>query len=101
MPSSQYPGKKDNKTDPWKAIADFCRSYHHHEVQSMLWDWLVTAVSRNNSIYDDGKERSSLFLLYENITLLVAAAYTFHEQPGGTPPKKNSGKNAGPGPEKP
>lgn len=68
----------EKRKDPYQAIREFCRSYHHHEVQEMLWDWLVTALSRSNSLYDDGKERGSLFLLYENITLLIAAAYTVH-----------------------
>jgi hypothetical protein len=86
MPSStNHPVKSK---DPYQIIRDFCRNYHYHEVQEMLWDWLVTAISRNNSIYDDGKERGSLFLLYENITLLVAAAYSVHQQPASAAPAK-------------
>lgn len=78
--------------DPNQVIKNFCTSYHQHEVKNMLWEWLVTAISRTHSIYDDGKERSSLFLLYENIMLLVDAAYTVHQQtpaPNPTAPAKN------------
>jgi hypothetical protein len=106
MPSStNHPVKSK---DPYQIIRDFCRNYHYHEVQEMLWDWLVTAISRNNSIYDDGKERGSLFLLYENITLLVAAAYSVHQQPASTvapakatPNPKAPAKNKKPGTTKP
>ena len=88
--------------DPFQAMRDFCHNYHHHEVQTMLWDWLVTALSRNNTIYDEGKERSSLFLLYENLTLLVAAAYTVHQKPAPAtaPTKKATAKNKKSGPSK-
>ena len=86
--------------DPYQAIKNFCTSYHRHEVQHMLWDWLVTAISRTHSIYDDGKERSSLFLLYENIMSLVDAAYTVHQQPPAPNPTAPA-KNKKPGVNKP
>lgn len=101
MPSP--PNEIEKKKDPYQAIRDFCRNYHHHEVQEMLWDWLVTALSRSNSLYDDGKERGSLFLLYENITLLIAAAYTVHHNspaataaPAPKAPTKNKKPRAKP-----
>lgn len=95
--STNHPAKSK---DPYQIIRDFCRNYHYHEVQEMLWDWLVTAISRNNSIYDDGKERGSLFLLYENITLLVAAAYSVHQQPA-TKAATTTGATAAPNPKAP
>ncbi|MGN6417289.1 MAG: hypothetical protein ACTHMC_07350 [Pseudobacter sp.] len=97
------PGTSENMKDPFRIIAEFCRNYHQHEVQSMLWEWLSTAISRTHSIYDDGKERASLILLYENITLLIAAAYSVHHKTAAasTAPSTNITKNKKSGPPKP
>ncbi|HVK47659.1 MAG TPA: hypothetical protein VM488_07450 [Pseudobacter sp.] len=93
----------ENMKDPFRIITEFCRNYHQHEVQSMLWEWLSTAISRTHSIYDDGKERASLITLYENITLLIAAAYNVHQNaaPGPGPEPTNNTKNKKSGPPKP
>lgn len=89
--------------DPFRIITAFCRNYHQHEVQNILWEWFSTAITRTHSIYDDGKERASLINLYENITLLIAAAYSIHKQPAAAGPATNTNntKNKKSGPAKP
>ncbi|WEK35956.1 MAG: hypothetical protein P0Y53_00460 [Candidatus Pseudobacter hemicellulosilyticus] len=63
-----------------KIIQEFCNAYHQHEAIDMLWDWLVTAMGKNNSIYDVGKERSSLILFFEKINELIQASYKIHQK---------------------
>jgi hypothetical protein len=71
---------KEKKDNPLLVLQEFCDSYHLHEVRKALWDWLVTALGKNNSIYDEAKERSNLFFFYENMEELIEAVYLLHQQ---------------------
>lgn len=72
--------KEEEKLHPLPVLSDFCDSYHLHEVKQILWDWLVTALGKSHSIYDEGKERSNLFFFYEKVETLMEAVYMIHEQ---------------------
>jgi hypothetical protein len=87
---------KEKRENPAQVLHEFCDSYHLHEVRKTLWDWLVTALGKTHSIYDDAKERSNLFFFYENVEELMEAVYLLHQQQE-TPkpaarPKKNTGE---------
>jgi hypothetical protein len=73
---------KEEKQNPLPVLQDFCDSYHLHEVKQILWDWLVTALGKSHSIYDEGKERSNLFFFYEKVETLIEAVYILHEKQG-------------------
>ena len=72
--------KKEEKLHPLPVLADFCDSYHLHEVKQILWDWLVTALGKSHSIYDEGKERSNLFFFYEKVDAVMEAIYQLNTQ---------------------
>lgn len=92
-PSSPQLGREE-KANPLLVVHDFCNGYHFHEVKQILWDWLVTAMSKNHSIYDVGKERSNLIFFYEKLSALVEAAYLIHQkQQPVIKPKKTAPKN--------
>lgn len=60
---------------PQVVLRDFCKDYHLHEVKQMLWEWLTTALSKQHTVYDTGRERSNLIFFYEKINALVVAVY--------------------------
>jgi hypothetical protein len=70
----------EEKLHPQAVLSNFCDNYHLHEVKQILWDWLVTAMGKPHSTYDEGKERSNLLFFYENIETLVEAVYTINTQ---------------------
>ena len=71
---------KEEKQNPLPVLHDFCDSYHLHEVKQILWNWLVTALGKSHSIYDEGKERSNLFFFYEKIETLIEAVYILDQK---------------------
>ncbi len=95
MPASEREPKTKPGKNPLGVMAEFCENYHLPEAQDMLWEWLVTAVSKSPSLYDHGKERSNLFFFYENIEELLEAVYVLNSQrtPSKTPPPKAAPSN--------
>ncbi len=80
--ASQHTKQVDRgtKQGPMLVIHEFCNGYHLHEAKQMLWDWLVTAISKNHSLYDEAKERSSLVFFFEQLNALLDATYALHQQ---------------------
>lgn len=78
------------------ALRELCIAYHRQEARQMLWDWFETAVTRNHSIYDMAKERSSSFTFYKLMEGVINAAYDLQQQPGNNKTKKTTHKGAGP-----
>ncbi|WP_276480213.1 hypothetical protein [Paraflavitalea pollutisoli] len=89
--ADKKPVTKSGKS-PLGVIGEFCDNYHLPEAQDMLWEWLVTALGKSPSQYDQGKERSNLFFFYENIDGLLEAIYILNAQrtPGKPTPPKTS-----------
>jgi len=76
---------EEEKENPLQVLHNFCDAYHLQEVRNILWEWLVTALGKTHSIYDEAKERSNLTFFYENIEELIEAVYLLHQQ---QPPAK-------------
>ena len=66
--------------NPDLMIGHFFDCYHLPELKEELWEWFSNAIARENSIYDDGLKRSNLVTLYENIELLIDAAWLIHNR---------------------
>lgn len=66
--------------NPDLMIGHFFDCYHLPELKEELWEWFSNAIARENSIYDDGLKRSNLVTLYENIELLIDAAWLIHSR---------------------
>jgi len=62
------------------SVRPFFDCYHLPELKKELWEWFINAIAKENSIYDDGLNRSNLVALYENIGLLVDAAWLIHNR---------------------
>lgn len=86
---------KEAKENPLMVLYDFCDAYHLHEVRKTLWDWLVTALGKTHSLYDDAKERSNLCFFYENMEELMEAIYLLHQQQGTPKPAPRTKKDPG------
>ena len=73
--------RPNQQTDnPDLMISNFFDCYHLPELKEELWEWFSNAIARENSIYDDGLKRSNLVTLYENIELLIDAAWLIHNK---------------------
>ena len=86
---------QDKKDNPLLVLHEFCDSYHLQEVRKTLWEWLVTALGKNHSIYDEAKERSNLFFFYENMEELIEAVYLLHQQKDAPKPTARNNKSKG------
>lgn len=67
---------QDSAINPLAVFAKFCDNYQLKEAKEILWEWLVTALGKSPSLYDQGLERSNLFFFYENVEGLLEAVYT-------------------------
>lgn len=54
-----------------QAIAEFFDNHEIQEADEHLWQWLVEALSREHSIYNNASERASLIFFYENTKKLL------------------------------
>ena len=70
--------KKKAIKDAQLSFSHFFDCYHLPEVKEELWEWFSAAITRENSIYDDGVKRNNLVTLYENLELLIDAAWKIH-----------------------
>ncbi|MBO9564893.1 MAG: hypothetical protein J7621_19105 [Niastella sp.] len=62
-----------------QAIAEFFDNHEPQEAEDRLWQWLVEALSREHSIYNNAKERANLIFFYENVKKLVHSFSVIHE----------------------
>ncbi|MBC7903166.1 MAG: hypothetical protein H7Y27_07070 [Gemmatimonadaceae bacterium] len=72
-----------NSGDPDEAIEvmkEFFSAFRLGDTRRELWEWLVTAISKDDSVYDQGINRSNLFFFYENIEKLIEAAWVISRQ---------------------
>ncbi|MDF2193679.1 hypothetical protein [Paraflavitalea sp. CAU 1676] len=67
---------KEPASHPMVVFAKFCDNYQLQEAKDILWEWLVTALGKSPSLYDEGSERSHLFFFYENMEALIEAVHT-------------------------
>lgn len=91
-PQQVVPAGRGSNASPQLILREFCKDYHLHEVKEMLWEWLTTALSKQHTIYDVGKERSNLIFFYEKISVLVEAVYQL--QPAKKTTRNQKTKNA-------
>lgn len=86
---------RGSSASPHLILREFCKDYHLHEVKEMLWEWLTTALSKQHTIYDTGRERSNLIFFYEKIIALVEAVYRLQpaQKTTGKPKAKNAPGN--------
>ena len=80
---------KEQQQEPGAVLTYFFECYHLKDLRELLWDWLLTALSSDNTTYAKGRERSNLIFLYEKLESLVEAAYLMHQH---QPAKKGKRK---------
>ena len=56
-------------------LEDFFQNFRLQEVQEILWQWLVVALSSDKTNYSTGQERSNLIFFYEKLLELSEAAW--------------------------
>lgn len=77
---------RESAVNPPAVFAKFCDNYQLKEAKEILWEWLVTALGKSPSLYDQGLERSNLFFFYENVEVLLEAVYAMHAKQDKTLP---------------
>jgi len=85
-PAAAKQSPQEYIVNPQAVFAKFCDNYQKKEAKEILWEWLVTALGKSPSLYDQGLERSNLFFFYENIEGLLDAVYALHTKQDKTPP---------------
>jgi hypothetical protein len=87
MPTHKKKSKPPQKTSisPVEAqqefdhlLQEFFDNYHLKDADDHLWNWLTAGISREHSIYDNGKERSNLIFFYENVKELIHKMWLLH-----------------------
>ena len=86
------PQEKNANPELTSAAMEFRRDFHQHELKEMMMDWLEAAISKNNTIYDEAKERGRLLFLYKRLDILIDAIYNLLPKAEVTRTKKNIGK---------
>ena len=71
-------GQPKFDTEALLAIHDFFSFFPYEEAKAELWYCFTTAISSDGSNYDEGKERSRLLFLLEQLMALLAAIRPLH-----------------------
>lgn len=66
---------KQQQEDPMLVFDSFFDNYHLKDVREVLWNWLTAGLSSDNGVYQNGRSRSDLIFLYENVESLAEAAF--------------------------
>jgi hypothetical protein len=56
-------------------LTEFCRYFAYPEIKEDLWYCVITALSKEGSLYDEAAERTDLLFLYEKLEGLLRAIY--------------------------
>jgi hypothetical protein len=56
-------------------LTEFCRYFSYPEIKDDLWYCVMTALSKEGSLYDEASERTNLLFLYEKLEELLRAIY--------------------------
>jgi hypothetical protein len=50
----------EEMNDHYSVLEDFLSCFHLQDIQEMLWEWLVAALSSDSGAYGSGRDRSNL-----------------------------------------
>ncbi len=64
-----------SQKSPKKVLDRFFDGFHLDEAREELWNWLVTALSKDEGLYDDAQNRIILISFYEHLSNLIEAAW--------------------------
>ena len=71
---------EEEKKDFFAVVDDFFSCFHLHEVEEMLWDWLMVAITSDNDTYDSGTERSNLIFFWQKLEGIVQATHVIQQK---------------------
>ena len=60
---------------PETVIRAFCGAFHLHETRQHLWDLLETALTSDNTAFQDAETRNNIMLFYNQLEELLEAVY--------------------------
>ena len=67
---------ENNSPESLKSLlTEFCRYFSYPEIKDDLWYCVMTALSKEGSLYDEASERTNLLFLYEKLEELLRAIY--------------------------
>lgn len=72
---------KEQMKNPALIFDDFFDSFHLNDVREILWDWMVEVVSSPRSISNEPRQRNNHIFFYENIEILIEAAFMLRKKP--------------------
>ncbi|MFT3825890.1 MAG: hypothetical protein QM731_18365 [Chitinophagaceae bacterium] len=65
----------DGKINTAQVIENFFDCYDLQEVHEILWGWMTEAITSHRDIADEPRKRKDIISFYENISVLVEAAF--------------------------
>lgn len=71
---------EEEQQNPLAVIHNFYDTYHLNELRQELWDWLTAGLTNDSSSFKDGRSRSDLIFLYEQMECLTEAAFLVLQQ---------------------
>ncbi len=74
---------EEQQSAPNEVIEEFFTNYHLADVRALLWNWLTAGLT-NDSHFRDGRSRSNLIFLYEQMEAFTEASFLLRRQKGKT-----------------
>lgn len=65
---------------PQGVIDEFFSTYHLADVRKQLWDWLAAGLTNDKGAFRDGRSRSNLLFLYEQLEAFTEATFLVQQQ---------------------
>lgn len=65
---------QEQQSDPKEVIDEFFTNYHLADVRELLWNWLTAGLTNDNH-FRDGRSRSNLIFLYEQMEAFTEATF--------------------------
>ena len=67
--------EREEIAQPEAVMQAFCGAYHLHETRQRLWDLLETALTSENTPFQDAEARTNIMLFYNQLEELLEAVY--------------------------
>jgi hypothetical protein len=74
---------REQQKHPLQVFAEFFDASSLGNLREDLRRWYEAAVSSDCEVYTSGVDRSNLFFLYNQIEVLIEAAFVLHQKAGG------------------
>jgi hypothetical protein len=74
--------EKEEMANPDLVIEAFRNAHHLHEIRQYLWDLLETAITTENTAFQDASSRNHILFFYQELESLIEAIYMKNQYAG-------------------